>query len=126
MMHQGEIGLQDDQRTKLASEMSRAQAKSTEIQWTLRGEQQKLEQLLRAATLDEVAVLKEVDRILSLEQEMKRTQVTLLVRVRNTLTAEQQTSLWAARPRRPMDARMRPGQPGQWDRPRQQNRPGCR
>lgn len=95
MMHQGEIGLQDDQRTKLASDMSRAQAKSTEIQWTLSGEQQKLEQLLRAATLDEVAVLKEVDRILSLEQEMQRTQ-------------------------------LRPGQPAQWDRPRRQNRPGCR
>jgi hypothetical protein len=88
--------------------MSRAQAKSTDIQWTLSGEQQRLEQLLRAATLDEMAVLKEVDRILSLEQEMKRTQLTLLVRVRNTLTVEQQVSLWAARSRRPMDAQLRP------------------
>jgi Spy/CpxP family protein refolding chaperone len=99
MMHQRDIGLQDAQRTKLIAEMSQAQAKFTEVQWTLSGEQQKLEQLLKGATVDETAVLKQVDRILSLEQDLKRSQMTLMVRVKNTLTPQQQSALSAFRPR---------------------------
>ena len=93
MAHQGEIGLQDDQRAKLSVEASRAQAKAAEVQWSLSGEQQKLETLMRGARVDEGAVLKAVDRILALEQDLKRTQMTMMVRVKNTLTEQQQTRL---------------------------------
>ena len=98
MAHQSEIGLKDDQRTKLAAEMGRAQSKATEVQWLISSEQEKLQQLVQSAVVDETAVLKQMDRILSLEQDVKRAQMTLMVRVKNTLTAEQQTKLREARP----------------------------
>lgn len=98
MAHQSEIGLRDDQRTKLAAEMGRAQSKATEVQWLISGEQEKLQQLVQSAVVDETAVLKQMDRILSLEQDVKRAQMTLMVRVKNTLTVEQQTKLREARP----------------------------
>src|SRR5438105_3954238 len=99
MAHQQEIGLQDAQRTKLITEMSQAQAKFTEVQWTLSAEQQKLEQVLKSSTVDEVQALKEVDSILALEHDLKSAQMTLMVRVKNTLTPQQQETLAAMRPR---------------------------
>jgi hypothetical protein len=97
MAHQREINLEDAQRTKLIAEMSQAQAKFTEVQWTLSSEQQKLEQLLKTAAIDEAAALRQLDRILSLEQGLKRSQLTLLLRVKNTLTPRQQEMLNALR-----------------------------
>jgi Spy/CpxP family protein refolding chaperone len=101
MSHQSEIGLKDDQRAKLAAEMGRAQAKATEVQWLISSEQEKLQQLVRSATVDEAAVLKQMDRILSLEQDVKRAQMTLMVRVKNTLTVQQQEQLRLWRPVQP-------------------------
>jgi Spy/CpxP family protein refolding chaperone len=43
--------------------------------------------------VDETAVLDEVDRILNLEREIKRAQVGLMVRIKNTLTPQQQAKL---------------------------------
>jgi Spy/CpxP family protein refolding chaperone len=43
--------------------------------------------------VDEAAVLDEVDRILNMEREIKRAQISLMVRIKNTLTPEQQKKL---------------------------------
>ena len=44
--------------------------------------------------MDDVELrLDEVDRILNLEREIKRAQVGLMVRIKNTLTPEQQKKL---------------------------------
>jgi hypothetical protein len=93
MQHQRELGLQDSQREKLIKEMSAAQAQFTEAQWTLSAEQDKLTQLVKGTTIDEAAVVKQMDRILSLEQGLKRTQLLMMVRVKNVLTPEQQQIL---------------------------------
>jgi hypothetical protein len=89
MAHQGELNLEDAQRTKLIAETSKAQAKFTEVQWTMGSEQQKLEQLLAKPSIDEPAALKQLERIMSIEQDLKRSQMTLLIRVKNTLTPVQ-------------------------------------
>jgi Spy/CpxP family protein refolding chaperone len=93
MRYQQGITLQDAQRTRIIAEMSQAQAKFTEIQWTMSGEEEKLERLLQEPAPGEQAVIAQMDRILSLEQNLKRTQMVLLVRVKNILTPEQQTTL---------------------------------
>jgi hypothetical protein len=49
--------------------------------------------------VDETQVLEEVDRILALEREMKRTQISLMVRIKNTLTPAQQAKLMEIRSR---------------------------
>jgi Spy/CpxP family protein refolding chaperone len=93
MRWQSEIGLQDAQRTSLTSALQQAQAKFMDLQWKLSAEGEKMGRLLQGTQVDETKVLEEVDRILALEREIKRTQISLMVRIKNTLTAEQQAKL---------------------------------
>jgi Spy/CpxP family protein refolding chaperone len=62
-------------------------------------EGEKMSKLLQPTQVDETQVLEEVDRILALEREMKRTQIGLMVRIKNTLTPAQQAKLMEIRNR---------------------------
>lgn len=93
MQHQGEINLQESQRTALQTAIQQAQSKFLDTQWKLSAEGEKLARLIQGATVDETQVLEQVDRILSLEREMKRAQMGLMIRIKNTLTAAQQAKL---------------------------------
>ena len=46
-------------------------------------------QLLQQSPVEEAKVLERADKIMSLEREMKRAQLTLLVRLKNLLTPAQ-------------------------------------
>jgi Spy/CpxP family protein refolding chaperone len=100
MQHQSEIELQDSQRTALTSAIQQSQAKFMGVQWKLSAEGEKMTRLLQGTQVDEAQVLEEVDRILALEREMKRTQISLMVRIKNTLTAAQQSKLREIRDRK--------------------------
>ena len=93
MQHQSEIGLQDSQRASLTSAIQQAQGKFMDTQWKLSAEGEKMGRLLQGTQVDETAVLDEVDRILNMEREIKKAQISLMVRIKNTLTAEQQKKL---------------------------------
>ena len=93
MQHQSEIELQDSQRNALTSAIQQAQAKFMAVQWKLSAEGEKMGRLLQGAQVDEAQVLEEVDRILALEREIKRGQIALMVRIKNTLTPAQQAKL---------------------------------
>ena len=97
MQHQGEIGITDAQRATLTTAIQQAQAKFVETQFKLSAEGEKLARLLQGTTIDESQALEQVDRILSMEREMKRAQVGLLVRIKNTLTSGQQAKLMQLR-----------------------------
>ena len=99
MQHQGEIGLGAPERQVIMQAIQQAQERFTEVQWKLSAETERLGKLLRGERVDEAQVLEQVDRVLSLEREMKRAQITLLVRVKNALTPAQQARLAALRPR---------------------------
>jgi Spy/CpxP family protein refolding chaperone len=100
MQHQSEIGLQDSQRAALTSAVQQAQAKFMDTQWKLSAEAEKMGRLLQGTQVDEAQVLEEVDRILALEREIKRGQISLMVRIKNTLTAAQQAKLAEIRNRK--------------------------
>jgi Spy/CpxP family protein refolding chaperone len=100
MQHQTEIGLQDAQRTALTSAVQQAQAKFMEVQWKLSAESEKLGRLLQSTQVDETQVLEQADRILALEREIKKAQISLMVRIKNTLTAAQQAKLAEIRDRK--------------------------
>jgi Spy/CpxP family protein refolding chaperone len=93
MQHQSEIGLQDSQRAALTSAIQQAQSKFMDTQWKMSAESEKMSRLLQGAHVDEAQVLDEVDRILNLEREIKKAQISLMVRIKNTLTPEQQKKL---------------------------------
>jgi Spy/CpxP family protein refolding chaperone len=97
MKYQQRIGLRPEQRTAITEAIQRAQSTMVEHQWRMLDEAQKLGDLLQAPTVNESAVLGQVDRVLGIEREVKRAQMALLVRIKNTLTREQQSALRALR-----------------------------
>jgi len=93
MQHQQALGLNDEQRTYLIGEIQRAQGQATGVQWRLQGALEKLGALVGQERVDEGQVLSQLDSLLALEREMKRIQITLLVRLKNRLTSQQQAYL---------------------------------
>jgi Spy/CpxP family protein refolding chaperone len=93
MQHQEEIGLTDEQKTYLKTEIRQAQGNFTEWQWKLHDEMEKLVSLTKQPRVDEQQTLAQLEKVLAIEREVKRAQVTLLVRIKNKLTPEQQAKL---------------------------------
>jgi len=93
MSHAQEIGLDETQRNGIRSEVHRAQTRFLDLQFDLQSETEKMIRLLQEKPVDEAKVLAQVDRILALEKEVKKTQIGLLVRIKNLLTASQQAKL---------------------------------
>ena len=93
MSHSLEIGLEDAQKTAIRNEVQKAQPKFTDAQFELQAEGEKMIRLLQEKPVDETRTLAQVDRILAIEKEIKKTQITLLVRIKNVLTPAQQARL---------------------------------
>ena len=93
MGHSLEIGLEDAQKTAIRDEAKKVQGKFLDTQFELQGESEKMVRLLQGGTVDEAKVLAQVDRILALEREIKKAQISLLVRIKNILTPAQQAKL---------------------------------
>ncbi len=93
MQYHQEINLTPDQSKALKDEIQKAQAKFLDMQWDMQSEQEKLVLLLKAHPIDENAVLTQVDKVLDREREIKKTQILLLIRIKNQLTPAQQNKL---------------------------------
>jgi len=68
-----------------------------DLQWRMQDQAQRLAALLEKATVEQAAALAQVDEVLGVEREVKRAHITLLIQIKNTLSAEQQAKLAAAR-----------------------------
>ena len=93
IQHQEAIGLSPEQKDAFKTEIRQAQLKFTELQWKLQDEMEKMLSLVKQPRPDEQQVLAQLDKVLSAEREVKREQITLLVRIKNKLTPEQQSKL---------------------------------
>ena len=93
IQHQEAIGLSAEQKEYLKTEIRQAQLKFTELQWKLQDEMERLVSLVKQQRVDEQQVLAQLEKVLVAEREIKREQVTLLVRIKNKLTPEQQGKL---------------------------------
>ena len=93
MQHQQALGLTDEQKTLLKTELRQAQARFTELQWQLQDEMEKMVELVKQDRVDESQTLAQLDKILNLEREIKRAQIALLIRIKNRLSPEQQMKL---------------------------------
>ena len=99
MAHQTEINLTDRQRSAIQEAVKDATGKFIDAQFKLSAAAERLKQLIQGPTVDEVKTLEQVDLVLSLEREVKRAQIALVVRIKNQLTEQQQAQL--AKLRRP-------------------------
>jgi Spy/CpxP family protein refolding chaperone len=93
-----QIGLTDDQGASLKSTFEDAQQRVQGLQQQMQEESKKLADLAQPAKVDEKAVIAQADKILDVEREIKHAQLSLLVAIKNTLTADQQSKLKALSP----------------------------
>jgi Spy/CpxP family protein refolding chaperone len=93
MANQRAINLTDSQRNSLQQAMADAQGKFIGLQFKMSSEVERLQALLQPATLDESKVLEQVDRVLGVERDVKRTQLSLMIKIKNMLTEQQQNRL---------------------------------
>ena len=98
MANQRAINLTDAQRNSLQQVMADAQGKFIGLQFKMSSEVEKLQSLLQPPSVDEAKVLEQVDRVLGVERDVKRAQLSLMIRIKNLLTPQQQNRLNSMRP----------------------------
>jgi Spy/CpxP family protein refolding chaperone len=89
MAHSSDLGLAEKQRAAIKSEVQKAQSKFIDAQWDMKEETEKMVKLLQQTPADEARILEQADKVMALEREIKKTQLALLIRIRNVLTPEQ-------------------------------------
>jgi len=90
--------LQNEQRINLTPEQRRAIAEAVQqlqnnvvvLQSRLQEEGQRLADVVQRNAVSEGAALGQLHRVLAVERDVKRAQIAMLIRVKNTLTPEQQ------------------------------------
>jgi len=97
MSHQQAINLTEQQRQMIQAKMVETQKKLLDQQFTLKGEVEKLQSLLRSTAPDEAKVLDQMDKVLGAERDIKRAQLGLMVKLKDALTQQQQSQLEALR-----------------------------
>jgi Spy/CpxP family protein refolding chaperone len=120
MQHQRELGLTDEQKTFMRSEIQRTTTRFNELQWQLQDAMEALHETMKSNVVNEQQALTQLDKVLDSEREIKRLHMELAIRIKNKLTTEQQEKLHAMHHmmmgRRP-DGQPRPDSPPRPDQP---------
>lgn len=99
MRYQQKIGLNASQQKYISTEMQKAQASFTQLQWSLHKEMEKLNQITNQANVKEATAIAQLDKILNLERQIKKQQLILMIRIKNKLTPQQKNTLRKLRPK---------------------------
>jgi Spy/CpxP family protein refolding chaperone len=88
-----EIGLTEDQRNAMRTEMEKSRDQFEPAQQKLREQMEILGNLLKEPRVNEAQVTAQLGQVLAAENEIKKMQIAQLVRIKNLLTPEQQEKL---------------------------------
>lgn len=89
MRFQDELDITKDQRKTLLELVNTATTNSNTIRWDLDEAASEMKDIVGADKVDEKAAMKQLEKVLALENKLKKEQLTLMIGVKNTLTAEQ-------------------------------------
>ncbi len=93
MRNQRAINLTPEQQGAIRSELQKTLPRFTDLQWQLSSEEEALDALLKLSRPDEKNALTQLDKVLAIENEMKRLQLGMMLNIKSVLTIEQQNSL---------------------------------
>ena len=93
MQNQKAIGLSDEQKTYIKDEIQKTQAKFNDLQWKLLPEMETLNSMMAGDSVDEKQILAQLDEVMKLESDIKKTHIVMAIRIKNKLTKEQQAKL---------------------------------
>lgn len=97
MEHQDELNLTKEQFTAIRAAVVGVQADVAEHEWDLREAYQRISDELDESPINEQRVLELVDAALRAENEVKKLQVSMLIKLRTLLTDEQIAYLQSVR-----------------------------
>lgn len=116
MRNQNEINLTEAQRDNIQKMMNEMQAAHTDVRWNIQNEMEKLQNLMDAETVDVSEAMNQLDNVLALENELKKSQFEMMAKIKNELTTEQKSrldELKAERRRPPSPPTQRPAKKNQ-------------
>ena len=93
MRHYREIGLSTEQRATITEAIRILQSDVVDPQWRLMEVSQNLTELLESTPIDEAQALSVIDQVFEAEAEIKRANISALIRIKNALTQEQRDRL---------------------------------
>lgn len=97
MQNQRELGLTEQQKTYLRTEIGKTSARFNDLQWQLHDAMEVLHETMKANVVNEQQALAQLDRVLETEREIKRLHMELAIKIKNNLTPEQQQKLLSMR-----------------------------
>jgi Spy/CpxP family protein refolding chaperone len=99
MAHQQDLKLDDATRKSIVTQVQDFQTAAVKLQWDLKAAGDALAQALDHPAIDDAKALALADKVMALEHDLKRAHLSLLIRLKNTLTPAQQAQLRAAKKR---------------------------
>jgi Spy/CpxP family protein refolding chaperone len=93
MQNQQAIGLSEEQRDAIKAEIQRARTLFTDLEWDLQNEMEAFNSLISQDKVNEEKALAVLEKVLTHETKIKKTHLTLAIRIKNLLSAEQQAQL---------------------------------
>lgn len=91
--HSEALGLTDAQRQKIKAAIKEAQDTTLDLRFELQEESVKLNKLLDEDTIDAAKATAQADKVMRIENAIKRTHLEMLIKVKNTLDAEQKQKI---------------------------------
>ena len=89
MAQSQKLRLDDKQRTVIKTEVQRAQSKFFDLQWEAKEAGDAMAQMLQQTPIDEAGVLQQADKVMGYEREIKKIHLSMLIRIKNSLTKDQ-------------------------------------
>ena len=90
--------------------MQKSMARFTDLQWQQSAEAEAMGTLLKQEPTDEGKAVAQLDKLLNIENEIKRLHMSVMIKVKNLLKADQQAKLRELRrPSRPEGGQQGPG-----------------
>jgi Spy/CpxP family protein refolding chaperone len=93
MRYERQLDLTDEQRATVSQKARELQSTVLDLQFELEYATQGLVELASGQVVDLDAAMQQIDKVLDLEANIKRTHLRALIEIRNTLSADQQETL---------------------------------
>lgn len=93
MEYRAELKLDEQQENTIREELRNTQSVVFDLRWQMKDESERLAEMLQARPIDEAGVLSQADKVMGLEQQVKRTHLAMLVRLKNMMNEAQLAQL---------------------------------
>ncbi len=93
MGNQEFLGLEEEQKAVLKDAMKESISQSMDLQWQENAEEESMASMLKQDKIDEAKTLEQLDKLLLIENQIKKLHMGTMIKILNVLSPEQRTKL---------------------------------